>query len=472
MTGGPMTGGPLLLCLSLSLAVACGGDPAGRPKAGGGTNETGESRDSGAAASDDSGPAPEDTDTAADSGPPSDTAPPCAEPLAVSVLGAPLLSGASFDLGRTPAQADTLSARLLLTNPCAHDELRFLGHPDDWLSGEGFSLDALPPVYLAPGESAELGLTFVPGDEGLVSGSFVLPYDQPGSPYTLTLSAEVTAPLPIAFFGEGRRVTMTPDYGETWPVDGWETLVAHTNALQRGACAGSAGWLSVGGNDERRLWLSEDALTWAETIDGVGWVADCAWGDGLYVVVGSDALLRSSTDGAAWLSGGSLGGSTLHGVAYGDGVFVAVGADRRAMTEDGLTWTVDLTVADTNLDHVAFGEGVFVAVGAGGRIERSLDGGRSWSATTLGDTEWGAVIWAGDRFLIGDGAEVWSSEDGATWDLENASTVTPIAAVGRLAFGRSGSSLHRSSDGGFTWTEILPDNDGPGFQDAAPSVAP
>jgi hypothetical protein len=409
---------------------------------------------------------PDDSDSAVDTAPP-----PCDQPLQVSVITEALPSGSRLDLGETPAQASPLHATLTLTNPCAADQLRFLGHPDDWLSGSGFALDALPPVYLEPGASAEVALTFTPGDPGIGAGALSLPYDQVGSPYTLDLGATVTDPLPLVFFGEGRRVALTHDYGATWDADSYETLEAHTNALQRGGCAGDLGWLAVGGSDQRNFWTSADGLTWTAHSDGNGWIADCAFGDGLYLMVGSGGVLRRSADLSTWESGGSGAGSSLRAVAYGDGVFVAVGHDRRAVTADGLTFTEDQTSSAGETNRVAFGDGTFVAVGGDGLIETTLDLGLTWTAQTLGAGTWDGVVWAGDRFLIGNGAELYDSVDGVRWSLVNASTIVPLTAVGQMAFGVGSGAVYRSDDGGFTWTELLPAA-APGFLDAAPGVAP
>jgi hypothetical protein len=91
--------------------------------------------------------------------------------------------------------------------------LRFLGHPDDWVSGDGVRLLDLPPVLLEPGDSATLRLGWTPGLEGARAGHLSLPHDQTGSPFTLELAVETGPPLRLVLVGEGRRVSSTADYG-------------------------------------------------------------------------------------------------------------------------------------------------------------------------------------------------------------------------------------------------------------------
>ena len=152
-------------------------------------------------------------------------------------------------------------------------------------------------------------------------------------------------------------------------------------------------------------------------------------------------------------------------MTYGEGRFVAVGDDRRAASADGLTWEVDEAADGAGLTAVAYGNGAFVAVGDA--LQVSTDGGATWQAVSLGGGGWSNVVFGGGLFLLGDGSEVWSSEDGLDWTFVNAGGVTPIARVGRVSFGTSGSAIHRSDDDGFSWTTVRAADGGPSFGDAA-----
>lgn len=495
---------PLAPCFAALLLLACGGapknsDPDANPAADGsdaadgatdgdgatddGATDGGSDGGSGGGATDDGaadGAADGGSDGAADGGSEGgDTAaPPCAEGLQISVLHddlsepTRLTSGGALALGPARAGTRDRSLRLSLHNPCA-SRLRFLGHPEAWLSGEGLALLDLPPVLLEPGDSAELRLGWTPGAEGARAGHFSLPHDQPGSPFSLELAVETGPPLRLVLVGEGRRVSTTADYGLSFEQDDWTTLTAHTNALQRGVCHGAAGFLAVGGSDQRNLWLSPTGAAWVPVSDGPGWIGDCAFGEGVYVAAGGAGLLARSADGLSWARGGDGGGAHLRAIAYGDGVFVAVGADRRVVSDDGLNIDLDLSVPGANTDRVAFGQtsagvGVFVAVGAAGRVATSADRGQTWAEQTVGSGGGiEAVVFTGDQFVISDGSALYRSFDGYAWALLNASTVRPLAGLGAQLWGSQGAALHRSEDGAFRWASLRADDGGPGYIDAA-----
>ncbi len=407
--------------------------------------------------------------SAPDSGGADTAAPPtpCALGLSVSTGGTAVADGGAVAIGAAPAWADPVSATLTLDNPC-DEPLRFLGHPDDWVSGAGFSLSTLPPVRLAPGESTTLTLAFTPGDAGAYVGGLSLPYDLPGSPFAAALSAEATAPLTVVFVGEGRRATTTPDYGATFSFDAWETLDAHTDVMQRGGCVGGGTFVSVGGSAEGRWWTSTDGVTWQAFRDpSVGAIADCAHGDGTFFAAAGAPM--TSTDGETWAVGtAAYAPDHLRAVAWGDGVLVAVGDNGRvATTTAGAAWEVDGNPVSASLRDVAFGEGAFVAVGAGGTVATSVDAGATWTEQVVGGGgDWSRVVHGRDGFVVGGAGAVHASADGIGWSLVNASSVTPIAAVGPFLFGTAGSALHRSADGGFTWSELRPADGGPGYADA------
>jgi hypothetical protein len=417
-------------------------------------------------------------DTVEDTDAPDDTVPretatpePCALGLQASQDGVPLTA---LELGATAAQGDVLSVTFTLHNPC-DTRLRFLGHPDDWLDVEGASLGELPPVFLEPGASAVLRLDLVPGEPGEVSGRFRLPYDLPGSPLELPLTATVGDPLTVVFVGDGRHVVATPDYGASFPVDMWETTVAHGDALQRGVCHGAGRFLSVGGNVDARWWTSADGDTWAAHTDpDLPVFSGCGHGDGWFVVAAGGRPYRS-VDGLSWEAGHPVAYDPHHlrAMTWSDGVFLAVGDGGRVRgTTDGLTWSLTHLLG-ADLGAVAGHGGTFVAVGAGGTVATSTDHGTSWTTSVLdASVTWGGVVWAQDRFVIGGGGQVYSSPDGLSWTFVNSGPAIPRVAVGAQVFGTGGGAIHRSTDGGFSWTELHTLGAGLGVGDAVAGAVP
>ncbi|MCB9554068.1 MAG: hypothetical protein H6705_19700 [Myxococcales bacterium] len=383
---------------------------------------------------------------------PIDAAPP--DDCAVALVAARVDGGPLTPLAFPPAAADgpAVDVALTLRNTCAR-RLRFLGHPDEWLTGDGFALDRLPPIALDAGAETTLSLRFTPGAAGEAAGRLVLPYDRPGAPLAIELEATVARPRALVFVGDGRHVVATADYGESVAADTFETLEPHGDALQRGVCWGDGRFVAVGGNVDRRWWTSADGLAWtAHTAPGAP-IAGCAFGGGRFVAAAGRPL--SSPDGIEWLDGRDDGfdANHLRAITYADGLFVAVGdGGRIATTRDGAGWERDDTVAVPGFTAVVGGGGRFVAVGVDGWTAASVDDGATWQlGRVAGAGRLGGVAYAGGRFVTGDGARVHDSADGVVWSPLNAADVMPRIGYGRWIFGASGRALSRSADGGFSW---------------------
>jgi hypothetical protein len=375
-----------------------------------------------------------------------------------------------IDLGGAPSRTGPIQRELALHNPCA-ERLHFLGHPDEWVSGEGFTLESLPPVYLDPEESASITLSFTPGAEGAAIGAFSLPHDQPGSPLALALQAESEPPLHLLLVGDGGHIFTSADYGQSASADQASTLEAHTDQLIRGACALPGLMLAVGGNAEQSWWWSADGgLFTAEQLPGSPLGACACEGDRC---VAFDAAPWFTTDGLSWTEGSGWVGHHLRAIAAGDGLYVAAGdSGQIAVTEDGSTWTHTAQLeGEPALSQVAWGGGLFVACGAEGVAASSADG-VDWIQVTASDGDCQGLVWAGEAFYLGDGNEIWRSEDGLDWEAVNAASPTPRAAVAELMVGTVGNQLYISEDGGYSWSEGASSAAGLGFTDGVMGVMP
>jgi len=403
--------------------------------------------DTGAASPDTGGP----TDSAADTGDTAHAA--CPDALDASVDGV-ALAGA-VDFGAPPAWTEAVTVPVTLTSRCSR-RVRLLGHPDDWVTGDSFSLGALPDVYLDPGGSTALELILTPGAEGPASGAFALPHDGGDGALALALSATVDAPLRVLLVGDGAHRLTTADYGATAVYEAWTTTEPHTVALLRGACAGPGLFVAVGGNAERVTWTSADGEAWEERVESGAPIGDCAWADGRYVAFDGAPLM--STDGAAWTRGdGSLAhhlrAMTAGEAPDGRAAFVAVGdGGQIAVTSDGAGWDVDQVLpGGAGFTEVAYGDGVFVAAGADGATAASADGGATWVESGSGGAAARGLVYADGLFFLGDGASIFASSDGVAWSAVNAAPAAPLAVVGSRLIGTDGATIYTSDDGGFTW---------------------
>ena len=164
-------------------------------------------------------------------------------------------------------------------------------------------------------------------------------------------------------------------------------------------------------------------------------------GSTIIVAVGNSGILYSSVDsGTTWASRTSgFGSNTIYSVAFGNSLFVAVGQNGTITTSsDGITWTARTAGVSTNqLNYVTYQNNLWVAVGNGanggaGGITTSSDG-ITWtkrntpttSATGLTSVSYGGGYWVAVGYF--NTRAGYYSTDGITW------TVTPASLAADLS---------------------------------------
>jgi hypothetical protein len=137
--------------------------------------------------------------------------------------------------------------------------------------------------------------------------------------------------------------------------------------------------------------VCRDTATWS-TPNGSYWIEhsfairlhDVAYGNGMFVAVGNEGFLVTSTNGTSWVERNSGTDECLRGVAFGNGLFVAVGyAGVVIASKDGVKWKVQKSGTEERLQMVTFDRGKFVALGWKGLILSSSDGTR-WNSRNCG----------------------------------------------------------------------------------------
>jgi|GEM_PF-1186507 len=231
------------------------------------------------------------------------------------------------------------------------------------------------------------------------------------------------------------------------------------------------GW--AGGYSFATAITSTDGVTWDShpmrptSLDNLGNPYAVAYGGGIFVAVGDNGRVFTSTDGADWTPQSSGMAGTLQGVVYGDGKFVAVGLSYAGSpylvytSEDGSTWNSCAPGGIDVLNGITYGSGVFVAVGylgAGvattGRIIASTDG-TSWTPQAdSSDWIYAAAYGNGTFVATGEAGAVLSSPDGLAWTPQSgASAWLYGVACGNgalVAVGEDGTIL--TSGDGRRWT--------------------
>ena len=106
----------------------------------------------------------------------------------------------------------------------------------------------------------------------------------------------------------------------------------------------------------------------------------------LYVSVGVNGTILTSSDGTTWTSRTSGTTNVLWGVTYGNSTFVVVGPSGSIYTSsDGTSLTSRTSGITNDLWGITYGNSIFVTVSYGGDILTSSDG-ISWTSRTSGTT--------------------------------------------------------------------------------------
>ena len=217
-------------------------------------------------------------------------------------------------------------------------------------------------------------------------------------------------------YGLGLFVIAGQSGKRAWSADGstWTSITAFGAGTEYilGVAYGpltdgtSASWVMVGG---AKVETSIDGKTWTSggTVFGTETMYGVAYGNGIWVAVGTNGKIYTSTNGTSWTSRTSNNTADIYSVAYGNGRFVTVdAAGKAAVNVDPTTaWPTPSLIVAYNFMKVVFGNGIFVAVGYSGKLYTSVDG-VTWSAVTSGfsTSHIYGLCFGGERFVASGGA--------------------------------------------------------------------
>ena len=177
--------------------------------------------------------------------------------------------------------------------------------------------------------------------------------------------------------------------------------------------------------------VSTDGITWTSGNCGFSSsINDMAYGNGVYVAVGSGSTsVYYSTDGVTW-SIGTGASIVLYGVIFANGRFVAVGGSEKATvyySTNGKSWSTSNNINSTEpFNDVAYGNGKFVGVGFNGYTAYSTDG-VTWASGSGIDSSvrLTGVAYANGKFVAVGNTKNYVSDNGIAW--------TPITNIGSLS---------------------------------------
>jgi len=260
-----------------------------------------------------------------------------------------------------------------------------------------------------------------------------------------------------AFVAVGPQVLATS-------LDGGATWVAIKTTLENysAAASGNGVFVAVGGHT-----TSWDGVDWtvakSQQVGGVTKVLYAvAFGgrrqSGVFVAVGFNGTIKTTSDGVSWTTVTSGTNVTLQAIAYGKRKFVAVAGSSIHTSPDGVTWTKQVTPAiGTNpIQTLTFGDGRFMCIDNSLRVLTSPDG-VSW--THIGNMQPGTfavngIVFAFDTWVAADaGGRTYTSPDGVTWTKR----YTPLvpSQLGGVAYGTN-RCVAVAADGQVAWSEEYP----------------
>jgi len=160
---------------------------------------------------------------------------------------------------------------------------------------------------------------------------------------------------------------------------------------------------------------------------------------GLFVTVGDNGIILTSSDGISWTKRTSVTTKNLYGVTYGNSTFVTVGDNGTILTssDGGTSWTNKRTSSGTtkNLYGVTYGDGLFVTVGGNATIFTSSNG-TTWTERDGLRSKWvlpqyfKAITYRKKLFvLVGRNGRTLNSPDGITWKQRKSGTKYNLVGI-------------------------------------------
>ena len=138
------------------------------------------------------------------------------------------------------------------------------------------------------------------------------------------------------------------------------------------------------------------------------------------------------TYGVIWTNMPAFTTVSLQGVSAADGLFIVTGDEGKVFTSpSGTNWTERATPTADFLSGIAIGTDACVAVGNNGTLLRAGADGETWSAVSLGTTDWlYRVRWLENQFVVvGENGAIHTSPDGSTWTTRTSGTTRWLTDV-------------------------------------------
>lgn len=153
---------------------------------------------------------------------------------------------------------------------------------------------------------------------------------------------------------------------------------------------------------EGHILVSNNGINWTDKAELSDSLMEIAYGNGIYVVVGTDGSIYTSSNLTNWTKRVSNTSLKLVGVSFGKGLFVITGDSGTILTSsDGVNWVKQVSNTDSYLIRSRYGNGMYVAVGYNCTVLTSIDG-ISWTEQDDGFTggTWYGMVYSNNRYVI------------------------------------------------------------------------
>ena len=153
---------------------------------------------------------------------------------------------------------------------------------------------------------------------------------------------------------------------------------------------------------EGHVLVSNNGINWTDKVELANSLMEIAYGNGMYVAVGTEGSIYTSTDLSNWTKRISNTSLKLVGVSFGKGLFVITGDSGTILTSsDGINWVKQVSNTDSYLIRSRYGNGMYVAVGYNCTVLTSIDG-INWTEQDDGFTggTWYGMVYANNRYVI------------------------------------------------------------------------
>lgn len=194
---------------------------------------------------------------------------------------------------------------------------------------------------------------------------------------------------------------------------------------------------------------------------------DIAYGNGRFIGVGPDGLIRSSLDGYDWfLSDGVAPSIEITSISWNGTQFFGLGqipdtSDFFAIiSDDGENWESLPISGLGNIQGIAYGNGQYVAstlFGYGDYRLMTSTGLESWSEVQSSSDPFGALEFVGSKFIAAT-SDFYTSNDGVSWETNpsgQASAITSIRQIEDRFYATANDGVLSSQDG-LSWELQVP----------------